>query len=118
MSLADDTELTITGIDLVPFSSRGLTQTLEPIDQSKVLKRTVNGALVDVSQAQFRKYKSTITCTDREAPALSGIYPGQEVTVGCIAAHKPTLTMLVVSFTTSFDEWNADNAWQLELEEV
>lgn len=118
MSLADDTELTITGIDLVPYSARGLTQTLEPIDQSAVLKRTINGNLHDVSMAQFRKYKSTITCTDREAPELTGIYPGQQVTVGCIAAHKPTLEMRVVSFQTSFDEWNADNAWTLVLEEI
>ena len=55
-----------------PYSARGLTQTLEPIEASVQLRRTVNGALADLSYEPFRKYKSTISCQDQEPPAVDG----------------------------------------------
>ena len=55
-------DLVIAGIGLPAASIRGVTQTLEPIGAAAQLMRTVNGALVDVSAAAFRKYASTIRC--------------------------------------------------------
>ncbi len=35
--------------------------------------------------AQFRKYKSSISCRDQEPPAIDGVWPGHVVTVECVA---------------------------------
>jgi hypothetical protein len=80
-----DTLLVISGMGFSPYAARGLTQTLAPIEQAKQLRRTASGKLVDVSVAQFRKYRSMISCTDQRAPAIDGIWPGMVVTVSCIA---------------------------------
>jgi hypothetical protein len=139
------TLLEISGIDLPHYATRGVTQTLEPIDQAKQTKRTVNGVLKDVSAAQFQKYKSSITCTDQQDPGLNGIWPGQIVTVDCIAElsyktsggsadravvggssrtdgdwtfYRPQLSMRVTSYSTQTDEYGASVGWQLDLEEV
>jgi hypothetical protein len=69
------TLLEISGIDLPHYATRGLTQTLEPIDQAKQTRRTVNGSLKDISAPQFQKYKSSITCTDQQNPGLDGCGP-------------------------------------------
>lgn len=143
--MSQDTLLTLSGVGIAPFSARGLTQTLEPIDASTQLKRTVNGALVDLSYEPFRKYKSTISCQDQEPPAIDGIWPGLEVEVGCVAElsfatggsgparpavdassrtdgaftfYRPILTMRVTGFSVSRDEYGAAVSWQLQLEEV
>ena len=143
--MSDDTLLTLSGVGIAPFSARGLTQTLEPIDASAQLRRTVNGALVDLSYGPFRKYKSTISCQDQEPPAVDGIWPGQVVEVGCVAElsfptagsgparlavddsehtegeftfYRPTLTMRITGFSVSRDEYGAAVSWQLQLEEV
>ena len=77
--------LTLGGIGVPAYSARGLTQSLEPIDAAVQLRRTVNGALADLSYEPFRKYKSTISCQDQEPPAVDGVWPGQLVEVGCVA---------------------------------
>lgn len=77
--------LVITGMRVPPYSVRGLSQTLEPIAAAVNVKRTANGNLRDVSATQFRKFSSTITCTDQQAPALNGIWPGMVVTVDCVS---------------------------------
>jgi hypothetical protein len=143
--MSEDTLLTLSGIGVPPYSARGLTQTLEPIDASAQLKRTVNGALVDLSYEPFRKYKSTISCQDQEPPAVDGVWPGQFVTVECVAElcfvtaggspaklpvegsertagaftfYRPILTMRVTGFSVSRDEYGSAVSWQLQLEEV
>ena len=78
-------DLVIAGIGLPPASIRGVTQTLVPIGAAAQLMRTVNGTLIDVSAAAFRKYASTIRCSDQAPPALDGIWPGAPVTVDCVA---------------------------------
>lgn len=140
-----DTNLSITGLSISPYSARGLTQTLEPIAAASQLRRTVNGALVDVSASQLRKYRSTISCSDANAPALDGVWPGQSVTVNCAVElsyltsggsparpvvsgssrtegsytfYRPQLTMRVVSHSVQFDEYGATTGWTLELEEA
>jgi hypothetical protein len=136
--------LVLSGIGVPPYSARGLTQTLQPIEAAGSQRRTVNGTLVDLSQAQFRKYRSTIRCGDHEAPALDGIWPGQVVTVNCVAElccpsvdtpaksvvsgsqrtegsfifYRPQLVMQVVGFTMEKDEYGAATSWTLELEEI
>jgi hypothetical protein len=77
--------LTLSAIGLPPYSARGLRQTLAPIGGATNLRRTVNGALVDLADPVFRKYESTISGEDVDPPALDLVYPGRTLTVGCIA---------------------------------
>ena len=143
--MADETVLTLSGIGVPPYSARGLTQSLEPIDGAVQLRRTVNGALADLSYEPFRKYKSTISGQDQEPPAVDGVWPGQLVEVGCIAElcfptseggpartavagservegdfsfYRPVLTMRVAGFSVSRDEYGAAVSWQMQLEEA
>lgn len=140
-----ETVLTITGFGLTPYSARGVQQILDPIPQASAMRRTVNGALVDVSAPEFRKYKSVISCEDMNVPAIDGVWPGQQVTVDCAVElsyltsggtpartvvagssrtegaftfYRPRLTMRIVTFNEALDELGAALAWQLELEEV
>lgn len=142
--MADETLLELTGIGVPPYSARGLTQTLEPIAAAGSQRRTVNGTLINLSRPEFRKFKSTISCNDQQAPALDGIWQGQVVTVKCVAElsyptggsasrpvvsgssrtengfvfYRPQLTMQVIGYSTSRDEYGAITNWSLELEEV
>lgn len=141
--MTDETLLSLSGIGVPPYSGRGLTQTLEPIDQAANLQRTINGFLLDLSTAQFRKYKSTISGADQRPPSCDGVWPGQEVVVDCIAElaypyaetaqrdevsgssyeeagfvfYRPQLTMIVTGFQSSQDEWGATVSWSMTLEE-
>src|SRR5262245_39386362 len=142
--MSDDTLLLLSGIGIPDYSARGLTQTLEPIEAATSLRRTVNGTLVDLSFAQFRKYKSTISCQDQEPPAIDGVWPGHVVTVDCVAElsypsggspartvvggssrtegafvfYRPQLQMRVTGFSMNRDEYGAAVQWQMDLEEL
>jgi hypothetical protein len=142
--MADETVLALSGIGVPPYSARGLSQTLEPIDQAANLQRTINGSLLDLSSPSFRKYKSTITGSDQRPPSCDGLWPGQQVVVDCVAElayhepgtpqrpvvvgssfsedgftyYRPQLTMLVTTFQLSKDEWGATIGWTMTLEEV
>lgn len=135
-------DLVIAGIGLPAASIRGATQTLAPIAAAAQLMRTVNGALVDISDPVFRKYASTIRGSDQAPPALDGVWPGQLVTVDCVAElvhaegatperpvvesrmedgfvfYRPRLVMRVLSFEVERDDWGAAVAWTLTLEEA
>ena len=127
------------------YSARGLTQSLDHIEAAVQVARTVNGDLRDVSQEQFRKYKSTISCNDMKVPALGDVWPGRIVYVDCVAElayetstggpsrdvvpgssyeiegythYRPRLRMMVISYTVQFDEYRQAVGWQLNLEEV
>ena len=82
---SDSTLLRISGVGMSPYAARGLTQTLNPIDQSKDLRRTINGELVDFSVEQFRKYATVISGNDQMPPGIAGIWPGRDVQIECIA---------------------------------
>lgn len=137
------TLLTLTGIGVAPYSARGLSQSLEPISQAANMVRTVNGTLIDISAPQFRKYRSTISCSDQQAPPLAGVWQGKQVVVECVAElgvgdgtpdrdrvagstytdggieyYRPILTMLVTNHSQTRDEYGAATNWTLELEEV
>jgi hypothetical protein len=119
------TLLAIDGIDFSQYAVRGITMTLTPIDQAASLARDCRGALADISLAQFRQYKVSISCTDHEAPELSDVWPGMDITIDCIPglgtanSTGDVLTILakVTSWNTSRDEWAAEVAWQLEAEQ-
>lgn len=135
-------DLVIAGVGLPAASIRGVTQTLEPIAAAAQMMRTVNGTLVDVSAAAFRKYASTIQCTDQAPPALDGVWPGALVTVDCVTElvhavggtaarpvvesrtegdfvfYRPRLAMRVVAFDLDRDEWGAVVGWSMALEEA
>lgn len=137
------TLLTLTGIGVAPYSARGLSQTLTPISQSSQLVRTINGELISIAAPQFRKYRSSISCNDQQAPTLAGIWPGMTVTVECvcelgtgsgtpdrpavsgstytdggISYYRPVLEMRVVGFSQTKDEYGHQTSWQLDLEEI
>ena len=139
-----DTDLVLTGIGIPDFSARGLRENLRPIEGGS-LRRTVNGALVDVTESSFRKYALAITGSDQEPPAFDSTWRGQSVTVdaltklsyptsggspgrtvvpgssvvnGSFTVYRPRLTMLVVDWTLERDEWGAVIGWSLDLEEV
>src|SRR3982751_4542567 len=82
---SDSTLLKISGVGMSPCAARGLTQTLNPIEQAKDLRRTINGELIDFSVEQFRKYAGVITGNDQMPPGVSGIWPGRDVQLECIA---------------------------------
>jgi hypothetical protein len=119
------TLLAIDGIDFSQYAVRGLSMTLTPIDQAAALARDCRGELADISLAQFRQFKVAITCTDHEAPQLTDVWPGQDITITCIpglgAANTTgdvlTLSAKVTSWNTSRDEWAAEVAWSLEAEQ-
>jgi hypothetical protein len=119
------TLLSIDAIDFSQWAVRGITMTLEPIGQAAALARDCRGFLADVSLAQFRQYKVSISCTDHEAPQLTGIWPGQDVTIVCVPglgvpddmAAQLTILAKVTSWSTSRDEWPAETAWSLEAEQ-
>lgn len=144
--MADTILLTLSGIDIPPYSARGLTQTLSLLDQSANIMRTWNGILRDLTLPDFRKYKSTIIGRDQQAPACDGVWQGRIITVGCTVElsyktgmvgapfktvvagssrvegaftfYRPQLDMMVMDFTEDWDEWNAVNIWNMLLEEV
>ena len=121
------TLLAIDNIDFSDYAVRGITMTLEPIEQAANVARDCRGFLADISVAQFRQYKVSITCTDHEAPVLTDIWPGQDVTIQCIpglgvsntGTSVDVLTILakVTAWNTSRDEWAAEVAWSLEAEQ-
>ena len=119
------TLLAIDDIDFSQYAVRGITMTLAPIEQAAALARDCRGVLADISLAQFRQYKVSITCTDHEVPELTGIWPGQDITITCIpglGAANTTGDVLIIlakvtTWNTSRDEWAAEVAWQLEAEQ-
>jgi len=140
-----NTVLDLGDIALSEYAVRGISQTLDPIEAVTQQRRTVNGALVDISATQFRKYKSQISCDDQVPPALDGIWPGQTITVKCVVElsyltsrgspardvvsgssrtegsftyYRPELAMMIVRFGTRKDEWGSVVGWTLDLEEI
>ena len=134
--------LSVGGVPL--YSARDLDQTLEPIKAAEPMRRTINESLVDISVDRFKKYASKITCSDVETPAIDGIFPGQTLTVDCVAElvfptggspqravvpgsaryvggytiYRPRLNMMVVKLEQRLSEYEHEVRWSLELEEV
>jgi hypothetical protein len=133
-------------VSLLPlYSAQGLRQSLEPIDATVSQERTINAELVDLSLSRFRKYRSVISARDVRPPSRDDIWPGMIVVVECACLrsyatmggspartpvsgsefvegdftfYRPTFTFMIGKMTGSFDEWEADNDWSIELNEV
>jgi hypothetical protein len=131
-------------LQLTPFSARGLTQTLELLKNEAWTRRDVNGFMRSVADTRFRKYQSTITCSDGETPCLddawigevaevscaaelsypTGAEPGRlavagsERTQGTVTYYRPVLTMMVMDISFSFAEYRAVYDWKISLAEV
>jgi hypothetical protein len=132
MALIDATlvELNRTGFELPEYASRGIIMTMAPIDGSSVLRRDINGNLVDLSPPQLRKYKFSLSCDDQTSPSFAafgsiddGIWPGDQFELVCIPelGHADQLTytvMVSAPWQIQTDEWGAAVSWTLELEEV
>jgi hypothetical protein len=141
----DSTLLVINGVDISPYASRGLQQTLDPIGAAANLRRTINGALMDLAYPQFRKYRSVISGNDQKPPGVNGRWQGLAVVVDCISElsyltatgapdrpvvpgsshidgeftfYRPRLNMRIVNFQQNTDEWGAQCNWSMELEET
>lgn len=140
------TVLRMVGVGVPPYSCRGAKQSLAPISQASANKRTVNGNLKDISFSGFRKYRSSISCTDMRPPNFDGKWPGLTVVVDCISelsytpdegetrqrpavpgservegahtVYRPRLTMKILQLNTDTDEYDAACNWSMELEEV
>ncbi len=140
------TLLQLTGMGIVPYSTRAATQSLEPIAQAGAsIYRDVNGVLRSVGGTQFQKYRSAISCKDMRPLAIDGVWPGKVLSVDCIQTlayltsggsparavvpgssfnegdwtfYRPRLAMMVLSFSLEEDEYEAAVSWSMQLEEV
>jgi len=140
----DFTLLIMTPIGVPLYSARGLTQTLTPIAEAKPApRRTINGEARFIGGSQMRKYESTITCTDQQAPPFSGLWPGEEIVVQCVCEltymtgggpergavsgsvrteggftmYRPIMNFMVLDFDQSFEEYAHNYQWRLSLTE-
>ena len=139
------TLLVMTPIGVPLYSARGLTQTLTPVQEAKPApQRTINGEARFLGGSQMRKYESTITCTDQNAPPFDGLWPGEEIVVECVCElsyktsgggpdrgavtcssrtvgdftlYRPIMNFMVVDYNQSFAEYPHDYQWQLTLTE-
>lgn len=123
----------ISGIDLGDYAIRGMSATLTPISGGEdSLPRAIDGTLLDWTVPQFRKYAVTISCSDLDAPDLTGVWQGQLITV----EFEPGLGVLTAGSTATdgteslvincmLDSWNVtrddfgdETGWQLNLLEI
>lgn len=138
---------------LTPYSARGLTQTLNPITSisgsgeatGTLIRRSINGSLINLTYPQFRKYASDISCQDSSAPCLDNAWLGEVVSVDCVCElayttaggsparpevtgssrvdgaftyYRPTLIMMVTKISNSLAEWQDKYSWSIGLQEV
>lgn len=124
--LTSGTVLEMDGIDLGSYSCRGLSLQLAPIDSGPLI-RDVNGTLHDLTIEQMRKYALTISCQDVNAPQLTDVWKGKEVTVTLIPntglgtdseGNQRELDCLLSSWQTTVDEWGAKTGWSMTLLQV
>lgn len=76
-------ELKLIGMGVAPYSARGITQSLAPIDGAAQLRRTINGILRDIHDPLFEKYQSSISANDQRPPGLDLVWPGKLLQVWC-----------------------------------
>ncbi len=136
---SNGTLLILTNMGVPFYSARGLSQSITPIKQSDQQEYDINGNLLDLSYAQFRKYSTVISCTDMRTPAIDGIWPGQVVIISCVCElsypvggtpqrsvvsgssrtengmvfYRPILTCRIGSWQDQVGEYSADYQWQM-----
>lgn len=142
--MSGETLLVLSGEGMPQYAVRGTRQSFEPIEAALKPRRTVNGVLVNTAPTKFRKYKSTVSCSDMQSPAFDAVYLGRVLTVDFIpeqvfktaggAADRPAvpgslrvdgdytfyrmrLDMMVMAKTIEIDDEGVPS-WSLELEEI
>lgn len=141
--LGPGTILVLSGLGIPDYSARGLTQTIDTAEGQGAFERDINNSLVDLSPPFAKKFKSSISAEDVEAPAFNGspigllltvdcvyefsrlagdaplrpVVPGSERTVGAWVHYRPQLEMIVTGFNGSRNEWGNMTNWSLDLEE-
>jgi hypothetical protein len=141
-----ETLLAIDGVTLPIASARGIKQRLEPIQQGGNFRRTVNMALRNTAPVEAKfKYRTSITCDDINAPMWDGLFLGKQVVIDCVEElfyltsggsplktvvpgstrvvgtvtfYRPRITMLITSFGSDGEEYEAARGWSIEAEEV
>lgn len=103
------TLLVISGAAMPPYATRGVKQTLEPISPSSKVVYSVNGKALNLAPPQMRKYKSEISCTDQQAPAFCALWPGDIVTVDCVAFVARPLGTAIATERTVIDSYTEGN---------
>ena len=74
--MTDETILVLGDLEIPAGAGRGITQTLQFIDNGDV-RRTVNGNLRDLTRTENRKFESQVSITDQATPAMSELFKGQ-----------------------------------------
>lgn len=143
-----ETLLTIAGVPLPQASARGIRQTLAEIEQAGNFRRTANLELRNVAPiAARRKFKTTISCDDINAPMWDGLYKGLVVSyidcveelyyltsggvpfktvvsgsvrvVGSVTFYRPRLlNCMITEISVDGDEYAASRGWSISAEEV
>jgi hypothetical protein len=136
----------IHGVSL--YSARGLKQSLEPLQEAAVIRRTINMEARSLGLPAARKYNTTISAgadVNIAPPAFDDIWPGMVVVIECIAElgyktiggtpartvvagssrtegdftrYRPVLTCMIVSLTMGAEEYTAGHEWTLTATEV
>jgi hypothetical protein len=139
---------TVLNIDLIGFppgSCRGVQMTLKLIQEAASFRRTVNYTLKNTAPELAKKYAVEMTCTDTNAPALNGIFPGTEIVIDCVSEinrltagaaalravvpgseytvgdftiSRPRLNMTVTDFQLDTTETDGTVGWRLTAEET
>lgn len=116
-----NTDLVITGVALPDCATRGMVEEIGLIDQSRQLKRTLNGTLIDLSDTNFRKRKWRVSGKDLRAPDFSNVWPGMRVTIVTateMGGTQQSIIGMLSDWSTSFDEWEAEMSWTMDVEEI
>lgn len=78
-----ETDLTIEGQGLPPFSARGCHQVLTPIRNGEY-RRTIEGKLIFIGNDSHHKYRTKIRGQDKTTQTIEKWWRGEPVRVGCI----------------------------------
>lgn len=92
---------------VIPYeASRGIKQTLRPIDGGTEMRRSVNGNLIVVANPRFRKYATEITCSDYDVPAFGDLWVGDRITIESVVP----IQQRVVGGTVSLKRLPVENS--------
>jgi len=143
MAIGPVSLLKISPMGVPPYSARQAIQSLDPI--AAVFGRTVDGEIIDLTPPQFRLWKTSISCTDTQSPAINGISIGMVVVIECVAEIKwktdggspdrpivdgseredgewtygrPILTMMITNHSVQMNEFQRAISWKIDAEEV
>lgn len=113
--MTDETILVLGDLVFPAGSGRGITQSIQPIDNGDV-RRSVNGTLIDLTREQNRKFESQIQLQDMATPTLAGIWKGKIINpVECITPFRETVspasaTHTIIRTPVAGSVWGYDDA--------